>query len=143
MHKSLTYRLLIRFSAVLILFAVTLPSGLQAKALVDYCLSPVEQNSKMLPDHSCCESQESEPVNNSATHHNHCDWGIICACDIALYHLSDQSWVVKVQDAAVKLDEHGHSVLFISVNEPIDHELQVKIGEHAPPLWLLYDTLII
>jgi hypothetical protein len=144
MHKSLTYRLFIRFSAVLILFGVLLPVGLQAKSLVEYCLTSVELTSEMLPDHSCCESHENEPDNNTSAHHqNHCDWGVICACNISLSTLSDHLWIVKVQDAAIKLDEHSYSALFISVNEPIDHTLQIKVGEHNPPLWLEYDTLLL
>jgi hypothetical protein len=97
-QKSNTYRLLVRITAFLLLIGVTLPAGLHAKALVDFCLTPAEQECKMLPDHSCCpsETEVPEPISKSghATHAD-CESIFLCTCHIDRAPLSDQNWTVK------------------------------------------------
>jgi hypothetical protein len=97
MSNSDAYQYFVRFTALMLVIGVALPTGLQAKELVDYCLDQLEQSSDMKHDHSCCpsESGEAEPPDQTesddATQHN-CDWQLICACHIDRAPLSDQNW---------------------------------------------------
>jgi len=68
---------------------VSLPAGLHAKALVDYCLtSSMEQGSDMLPDHSCCLSEDEDAA------HQDCESIFLCTCHIDQAPLSDQNWTI-------------------------------------------------
>jgi hypothetical protein len=144
MQKSLTYRLFVRFSALLILIGVLLPSGLHAKILVEFCLTQVQENSKMLPDHSCCESHDDESdQKQNSDHHNHCDWGVICACNISESFLNDEEWVVKSHNDHIRTVGNEFIIPIITDDDPIVHKFDLNIGEYDPPLWLLYDTLLL
>lgn len=96
MHRSITYRLLAKLTAFLLLMGVALPTGLHAKALVDFCLAPVEESSHMLPDHSCCPSEtEGEHPESYDSTHNQCDSDLKCTCHIDEIPLNNQNWVTS------------------------------------------------
>jgi hypothetical protein len=143
MQKSLTYRLVVRFSALLILTGVLLPSGLHAKAFVEFCLIQAQENSVMLPDHSCCESQDDKNDHKPGPdHHNHCDWGVICACNISESFLSDVEWIVKTHETHLRPVENEIIIPHITNDDQIVQKYELNIGEHDPPLWLVYDTFL-
>lgn len=79
------------------MLGVALPTGLQAKALVDWCMLPGEEQ-QMAADHSCCptdRSNENRDDGTSAPDSRHdCDWNLICTCHIDRAPLSDEQWTL-------------------------------------------------
>lgn len=136
-----TYQRLVKTIAVLLLAALFVPTGLHAKQLVDFCKpSPVEQ--PMAADHSCCD-EPNENENSDAHQDHNCDWAFICACNVSESELNDTEWIVTNNDFAVKLSESETLSLHIPSSEPIHFDQKLRIGQHKPPLWLLYDTYLI
>jgi hypothetical protein len=122
--------------------AFLIPSGLHAKQLVDFCLME-KAATEMTDDHSCCESESTEKKTKDDTHQLHdCEWGMICACSIGQSQLGDEEWIPVSQDAEVFLAESEHLSLSSNSSEPVPVDQQIRIGEYAPPLWLLYDTFL-
>lgn len=122
--------------------AFLLPSGLHAKQLVDFCMMETA-TIEMAADHSCCESEAEENEKQTDSHQHHdCDWGFICACSIGQSQLGDEDWVPTQKDIDVILSESETLTPEFSASQEISTERQPRIGEHSPPLWLLYDTLL-
>lgn len=136
-----TYKQFVNSITVLLLVALFVPTGLHAKQLVDFCKpAPIEQ--PMAADHSCCDQPDENE--NSKTHSNHhCDWGMICACNAGLSDLNDAEWIVANNNLAVTITESTILSNLIPSTEPIHSDQQIRIGQHKPPLWLLYDTYLI
>lgn len=142
MQKSNTYRLLVRITAFVLLMGVTLPAGLHAKALVDFCLAPSEQESNMLPDHSCCPSETEEPdaQSNHAAHQD-CESVFLCTCHIDRAPLSDQNWTINNKLFT------GTIAALVSIGPEIhdDHFRQPDVitGTYStPPIFLLNSTFL-
>lgn len=124
--------------------AFLLPAGLQAKSLIDFCL--MEKNTHAMMDSESTEHcDDSEPDKKEpADHpHNDCDWSVICPCDIGQSPLGDENWIVITKDAAVELIEQKNRTQFYATDDPIPPDLQPHPAEHSPPLWLVYDTLLL
>ena len=141
--SSGTYRLITKTTAILLFMAFLLPTGLHAKQLIEFCKMelagsvPIE----MAADHSCCESEAEEKETESHQHHD-CDWGFICACSIGQSQLGDEDWVPTHKDAVVVLSESEMLTPDFTTTQEIPADRQPRIGEHSPPLWLLYDTFL-
>jgi hypothetical protein len=150
--SSATYRRITKSTAILLLMAFLIPSGLQAKQLVDFCLMEFSSHTsahtaaipfdEMEPDHSCCVSNPDDETASDAHSHSACDWGFICACSIGQSQLSDEEWIPVSNDTEIILAKTGDLTPFITSGESIPAGTQIRIGEHDPPLWLLYDTFL-
>lgn len=132
--------------------AFLIPTGLHAKQLMDFCMmemasypsSDVTQHSgEMATDHSCCESEaeENEKQTDSHSHHD-CDWGFICACSIGQSQLGDEEWIPTTKNIEIILTQQGELIPFFTFGEYVQADQQIRIGQYDPPLWLLYDTLL-
>ena len=122
--------------------AFLIPTGLHAKQLVDFCMMEMAAN-EMATDHSCCESDAEKDMAENQTHaHHECDWGFVCACDIGNSALDDEEWIPSSQSYDGFLTEKETLSPFLSTDELINDEQQIRIGQYDPPLWLLYDTFL-
>lgn len=140
---SLTYRKIHRITAVLLLLAILIPTGLQAKQLADFCMMD-HSDVEMATEHNCCPADiELTKKNVASLQHNDCNHGVICACDYGLSELDGGEWIVKKNNLTFHVDE---TESFSTFSNPVKVNLynsDNRIDEHAPPLWLLYDTLLI
>jgi len=143
-----TYQLITKTTALLLLLAFLVPSGLQAKELVDFCLMNMAHNEQtekthqpeeMADDHSCCESEPAEEKNSD---HNNCDWAFICACSIGQSQLGDKDWIPTTKNIEITLTQQGDLAPFFTSGHHIRADQKIRIGEYDPPLWLLYDTFL-
>lgn len=142
LKSSPTYRLITKTIAFLLLMAFLIPTGLHAKQLVEFCMMEMAAN-EMAADHSCCESETKEKQKETDNHkHHECDWGFVCACDIGKSALDDEEWIPSSQSFDGFLTEKETLTPFLSIDERINVEQQIRIGTYAPPLWLLYDTFL-
>jgi len=140
MYRFAAYQVLVRFTALMLVIGVAIPTGLQAKELIDYCLDPVEQSSDMKHDHSCCPSDSDEPEPGDATQHD-CNWSLICACHIDRAPLSDQNWTTPntlfpgslVTVATLNPEDHTDSFQFPNTQADT---------YSTPPLFLLNSTFL-
>lgn len=122
--------------------AFLIPTGLHAKQLVDFCLMD-RIDVEMAADHSCCEKEtEKNSADKNSHDHHDCDWGFICACNISQSALSDKQWIPVTQNHDGLLTEKENLTPFTTSEERINSDLNKRIGEHDPPLWLLYDTFL-
>lgn len=141
-NSSATYQRLTKATALLLLMAFLVPSGLHAKQLVDFCMTDVKgAATEMAANHSCCDSEAEEKQTESHQHHD-CDWGFICACAIGESALSDADWIVSSTDAAVELTKKENLTPFITSSERISTSQNKQLAQHDPPLWLVYDTFL-
>lgn len=138
-----TYQKGINLTVTLLLMVMMVPSGLHAKQLVDLCMNHSE-TAEMSADHNCCEnSTETEHQTNTHQAHDDCDGGFICECNIGERKLSDEEWIIATNNVAIQITETDDLKLFNPSVEPIHRDQQNRIGQHDPPLWLLYDTFLI
>lgn len=122
--------------------AFLIPTGLHAKQLVDFCMMNTATN-QMVADHSCCgDDTEKKTVENQTHAHHDCGWGFVCACDIGNSALDDQEWIHSSQVFNGFLTKKETLLPFLSTDELINDNQQIRIGEYDPPLWLLYDTFL-
>jgi len=136
-----TYQRIVKGVAVLLLAALFVPSGLHAKQLVDFC-KPTPNEQPMAADHSCCEEPGEQESSDTHQHHD-CGWGFICACNLGGSELDDKEWVVSNNTYLVLLTESENFSVLFPTSELIPRDQQIRIGQHAPPLWLVYDTFLI
>jgi len=125
--------------------AFLIPTGLQAKDLVEFCMMEMSshqttQTTTSDSNHHCDTEPAEEQEDNQE--HPSCDWGFICACNIGQSQLSDKDWVPTHKDAEVTLSESETHFPFFTSTREISADQQPRIGEHDPPLWLLYDTFL-
>lgn len=142
MKKTYSYQILIRCTAFLLLIGVALPTGLHAKALVDFCLTPVEEHNNMLPDHSCCPSEaESEHRDLHDSTHNKCDSNLICTCHIDEIPLNNQDWVTSnssytgILTACTSISKEDHTDNF-------QYHGVLSDSYSTPPIFLLNSTFL-
>lgn len=137
-----TYQWLSRLTTLLLLMAFLVPSGLHAKQLVELCMGK-NSTVEMSANHSCCESdaKPAEHDDGKTLHHN-CDWEVICACNIGQTQLGDREWIISNHNFTAFIPEtEGSGPLFNTI-ESIRPDQNKRIGQHDPPLWLLYDTFL-
>lgn len=161
MPKTVTYTLLVRLTALMLLAGVVMPTGLHAKQLIDFCLSgqnehPMSRSADTRSSGHDCPNAESEPashqhaashdtgLHDSDTHrgdsdHQDCEGDLICACNIDHAPLSDQSWL-----------QSSHSnlsgLMTVSMISP-DRQSRLlssttTITYTTPPLFLLNSTFL-
>ncbi len=138
-----TYHRLTKVTALLLLMAFLIPSGLHAKELVEFCLIiNSQETTDMVADHSCCESEQADAEEDSANSHHDCGWSFICACHIGESALSESNWIVSSVDVEVRLTEKENLTPFITAIERIPPLQNKQNTQHGPPLWLVYDIFL-
>ncbi|MEX2602427.1 MAG: hypothetical protein WD355_12300 [Balneolaceae bacterium] len=154
MVRSVTYRMFVQATALLLLIGVALPTGLHAKALVDFCMAPVAESTGMLPGHSCCPSDSEDASNHdlpetmhhpesqeSPASHNHCESAVICTCHFGQSLLKNQNWTTQQQ----QLDGLLAEITTITPELHADrHAVSVAIPDlySTPPIFLLNSAFL-
>lgn len=101
-------------------------------------------DTEMADQHRDCHPNEDpqDATNDDQASHPDCDWGFICACNIGQSQLGDEEWVPTHKDIEVVHTEGETLSPYSTPSQDIFADRQPRIGEHAPPLWLLYDTFL-
>jgi hypothetical protein len=142
-NSPATYHRFTKATALLLLMAFLIPSGLHAKQLVEFCLINSQEATEMAADHSCCESEQGDTDNEpDKSHHDDCGWSFICACHIGESALSDSNWILSTTDAEIRLTEKENLTPFITSAERVPATQNKQLAQHDPPLWLVYDTFL-
>lgn len=138
---SSTYRLFPKAITVFLLVGLLLPSVLQAKQLVDFCMTEMSHHETMNDSHDCCISDFS---NHDASHKGYqdCEMATICACTVDVDLAENQFRVPTAKSSAVILSQTGFNFMVISPDEFIYKEYLAATGESFPPLYLQYDTFL-
>ncbi len=127
---------------MLLLMGFLLPSGLHAKQFVDFCMMEMAEHHSSESAHECCDSEDEKKSSSSHGHHD-CDWGAICACSMDQSPLSNEKWIPSSSQAAIIFPKSGYDYSYFSSDEQIRNELRPGLHNHHPPLYLVYDTLLI
>ena len=121
--------------------AFLLPAGLHAKQVVDFCMMEMNHH-EMATTASSHDHCDTEPAEESASDHQECDWGFICACSAGQSQLADKEWIPVTNNLEITLTQQGELLPFFASSEHVQADKQIRIGEYDPPLWLLYDTFL-
>jgi hypothetical protein len=141
-----TYQLFSKITATLLLLAFLIPSGLQAKQLVDFCMMEMGHHNtmEMTDDHSCCT--EKEPThhnqNDDSTHSHECESMGICACNTDQPLFKDADWTIVTNEFSIILSKKTYLTPFITSDERISFNNAHNLSLYKPPLWLMYDTFL-
>lgn len=120
-----------------------LPSALQAKHLVDFCMMEMMSHHEMMDDsHDCCLSEAPHHHSNAEKSNHNCENGTICACPIGEAPVKDEAVTPVSVSAAVTLSQTGYNFMVTSPDEFIHKEFYALANPDAPPLYLLYDTFL-
>lgn len=139
--SSITYQRLTSITALTLLLAFLIPTGLQAKQLVDYCLMSHHDELEVVDNYSCCKEEAPSHQNSELPNH---DCGILgfCACDIGDTVLHESEWTLTTNKFTALLTEQADLAPFIVTTERISLSHHHRLGQHDPPLWLMYDTFL-
>jgi len=135
MQRSIPYQLTLQAAAFLLMAGVLLPSGIHAKAFVEFCLTNPAASKTMAEDHACCTGT----TNRDLAHD--CEWQAFCTCHIEPAPLSEQNWTNPTIDnpqhtAAVQSVTALPIELYLSPLAPGVSHLE------GPPIWLLNRALL-
>lgn len=100
---------------------------------------------EMADDHSCCT--EKEPANHhdhndESTHSHECESMGICACNTGQLLLKNTDRTIVSNEFSVILPQKTYLTPFITSDEPISFNNAHNLSQYKPPLWLMYDTLL-
>lgn len=139
--KFTSYKILRKAVAALLVMGILLPSALQAKQLVDFCMMEMNHHEMMDGSHDCCISDLSD---HDATHKDNqdCESAKICACTVDINLSENQFRVPTAKSSAVILSQRGFNFMVTSPDEFIYKEYLAAAGESYPPLYLQYDTFL-
>lgn len=139
--KTTTYRILKKAVALFLLAAMLLPSALQAKQLVDFCMMEMMDHHEMMEDsHDCCLS-EANPHSNDQANHD-CENGTICACQIDVAPVKEPATAPVLGSSAIIFSQTGFNFMVTSPDEFIHKRYYALATPDEPPLYLLYDTFL-
>ena len=125
---------------MLLLMSFFTPVALQACELGEFCM--MEMSSQMPDQHHECYETSGEVNGNSAHSHHDCEGGSVCDCYVDQF-TSNEEILVPVSSVAIILQKGRFNLTLFSSDEPLRPDQQVRIGQHDPPVYLLYDTLLI
>lgn len=138
---SAPYQIFKKAIAVFLVLGILLPSALQAKQLVDFCMMEMSHPEMMDGSHDCCISDLSD---HDATHKGHqdCESAKICACTVDIDRAENQFRVPTAKSSAVILSQTGFNFMVTSPDEFIYKEYLAASTESYPPLYIQYDTFL-
>lgn len=120
-----------------------LPTGLQAKQLMDFCMMEMSHHAMNMNDsHDCCLPMENHQSGQQKNNQD-CDTGQICACSLDEAPVKNESVVPVNFAGAVILAENGFKFTLTSPDEIIHKDLTPDSHQYSPPLYLQYDTFLI
>lgn len=139
--KSKTYRFFLKVVTTLLVIGFFMPTSLQAKSLVDFCMMEMANHHQNMDDsHDCCHSK-TEHHSNSLKNHN-CENSTICACLLDEASAREPATTPNFGSSDVTLTQTGFNFMLVSPDEIVHKDLFVNSNSDAPPLYLLYDTFL-
>jgi hypothetical protein len=142
MNKSKSYKIFTKSAALLLIVGLLLPSALQAKQLVDFCMMEMNHHHEMMDDsHDCCISDQTKQEATHKDHHD-CEGAQICACIVDITQSKNQFRVPTAKSSAAILSQTGFNFMVTSPDEFIYEDYFADALEHFPPLYLQYDTFL-
>ncbi|MDZ7755769.1 hypothetical protein [Rhodohalobacter sp.] len=144
--STTTYQRFTNATALLLLIAFLIPSTLQAKQLVDFCKMEMHHHDgmEMVDDHSCCtEEVPSQHDSHQNKGHDNCDDIQICACELDHSYFEVTDWILVSNEFTAYLPKQIDLTPFTSSDESIHQDQKRNQHEHSPPIWLVYDTLLL
>ena len=136
-----TYQILRKTTALLLLLAFLLPSGLQAKQLAEFCMPNHHKDMEMMADHSCCQPIPEKASSNEHQQHN-CDEASLCTCNISESIPGEEEFVQPVKKQILKPSETESETPFYSTHQPKQAEIHNVPANSNIPLWLMFDTFL-
>ncbi len=139
--KFTSYKILKKAVALVLVMGILLPSALQAKQLLDFCMMEMNHHEMMDGSHDCCISDLSD---HDATHEEHdmCESAKICACTVDIDLAENQFRVPTAKSSTVILSQMGFNFMVTSPDEFIYKEYLAASTESYPPLYIQYDTFL-
>ena len=147
--SAITYRWVSKPAAFILLAALLLPVCLHAKQLADYCSHEMAAHHTMdsTAQNSCHDEAGDDHHNTDTvpdTTGEHCDSLSFCACSSDEAPRIDDNWLISSSVSLAILPVNAQSRLnALILSEIIPPSLSGHINQHAPPLWLLYDTYLL
>lgn len=141
MKNFKSYKIFTKSAVLLLIIGLLLPSALQAKQLVDFCMMEMNHHEMMDDSHDCCISDQ---MKQEATHKDHhdCESAQICACIVDITQSKNQFRVHTAKSSAAILSQMGFNFMVTSPDEFIYEDYFADALEHSPPLYLQYDTFL-
>jgi hypothetical protein len=136
LHKSSNIRVLARLLSLLTIAALLLPTGLNAKSALEFCMMNMHDHHAMEMSgemHDCCNAEPDDDA--------HCPEMSYCTCSV---EDTGETEPFRVLQSSVKLTVTPNPFLEPPVlpDDRIDRHRQMDADEHHPPLYLLYDTFL-
>ena len=145
--STVIYQRFTKATALLLLIAFLIPSGLQAKQLAEYCMMEMSHHDKMemADDHSCCteEAPSQHDSHKKSGHDCESDEMEICACEIDLSYYEATDTILISNEFVAYLPKQFDLTPFTSADESIHQNQSRHLYKHSPPIWLMYDTLLL
>lgn len=139
-NKS-TYQSIREITALLLLLAFLIPSGLQAKQIAEFCMPDHHEDMGMMDDHSCCETQSADADSKNHTQH-HCDEASLCTCNITESVPGDEEFLQPVKKHILQPAVTELQTPFFS-SDPPSREVNLSTpAKNDIPLWLMFDTFL-
>lgn len=119
-----------------------LPSALQAKQLLDFCMTEMSHHEMMMDgSHDCCLPVANHHSGTQEINHD-CENGQICACPVGEVPAQNQSVVPANSTSGIILSQAAFNFTLTPPDEIIHNDLTPASNQYSPPLYLLYDTFL-
>lgn len=143
---SKTYQRSFKPAIFLLLAAFMLPMSLNAKHFAEFCWAEsAMHHDGAHKNQDSCHSNDSmdDPAEPAHNKHGECHTLSFCTCETDLTSPDNDGWIIpKTSSAAVLTHQEAEQKPAVQ-SADIPFELELPANRHAPPIWLLYDTLLI
>lgn len=138
---SATYNIFRKTTALLLLTAFLIPSGLQAKQLAEFCMMDHHGEMQMMADHSCCQPLSEKPDKPDHQQHD-CDEASLCTCNITESVPGEKEFLQPVKKQLLKPSKTELETPFYTTHQPNQAEIHIIPAKSDIPLWLMFDTFL-
>jgi len=135
-----TYKLTKKITALLLLIAILIPTGMQAKHLAEFCMMDHYAGMEMMADHSCCQPLPEKASSNEQQHD--CDEASLCTCNISERVPGEDEFIQPVKKQILKPTTTEFKTPFFSSDQPTQAEIHTIPANSDIPLWLMFDTFL-
>ena len=136
-----SYHTVRKITALLLLMAFLIPSGLNAKQLAEFCMPGHHGDMGMMADHSCCQPVPEKP--NASDHQQHdCDEASLCTCNISESVRGEEKFIQPVKKQILQPTETELKTSIFTSKQPKQAETKLSPTSNDIPLWLMFDTFL-
>jgi hypothetical protein len=142
---SSTYQRSFRAGTFLLISALLIPLGLNAKSFAEFCSTEMAMHHNAAHAHneqSSCHDSMDSPISSAHESHDKCHSVSLCTCDSALNTADIDEWVIPTISAKAVIQSQKIELKPETDSVAIPLVLTFSTSRHAPPLWLLYDTFL-